>query len=141
PLQSVTLEGIQHDISDELKGIIKEELNVKEVLVDRSKSVTIESARMNLKVTDNLRKEGIIREIIRLIQNARKEAGFAVEDRISLLIESESPEITQYIEEFKQLIISETLVGEFGEVPKDSFSIFAKIESIETKIFVSRYII
>jgi isoleucyl-tRNA synthetase len=139
PLQSVILEGIKHDISDELKNIIKEELNVKEVLVDKSKSVAIKSARMNLKVTDNLRKEGIVREIIRLIQNTRKEAGFEVEDRISLLLESESPEITQYIEEFKDLIISETLVGELGEAPTGSYIIFANIESFEVKIAMSKF--
>jgi isoleucyl-tRNA synthetase len=140
PLQSVTLEGVI-GISEELKNIIKEELNVKEVLINQSIKTDNESAKMNLKITDELRKEGIIREIIRLVQNGRKEAGLEVDDRISLLIESDSPEITQYIEDFRDLIISETLAGEFGEVPEDSFAVSSKVEGIAVNMFMSKFMV
>ncbi len=141
PLQAVVMDGVQHPISEELKNIIKDELNVKEVIVNISKEKVNESILMNLEVTDELRKEGIIREIIRLIQNARKEAGLEVEDHVSLLIESESPEITQYVEEFKNLIAEETLADEFGETVADSVTFSVKIEGIEVKVSLSKFTI
>jgi isoleucyl-tRNA synthetase len=138
PLQSVTLESMQN-IDEELRDIIKDELNVKEVKMLHLNDSSEESVIMDLKLTDQLRKEGMIRELIRSIQNARKEAEFEVEDRISLLVESESPEIIQDIEDNKDLIINETLVQEFGEVPAGAHCIIIKIDGIEIKISISKY--
>ncbi|HUY53092.1 MAG TPA: isoleucine--tRNA ligase [Candidatus Dormibacteraeota bacterium] len=141
PLQSVVLDGMQHDISDSLKNIIKEELNVKEVIINTSEGMDDESAVLDIEITDDLRREGIVREIVRLIQNARKEAELDVEDHISLLVDSESLEITQYIEEFKDFIMKETLANEFGETLDDSFVLLTKVEGIEIKISLSKFMV
>jgi isoleucyl-tRNA synthetase len=39
---------------------------------------------LNLELDDELVREGLAREVVRAIQNARKEAGLNVEDRITL---------------------------------------------------------
>ena len=53
--------------------------------------------------------EGIARDLIRFVQNARKNAGFNVEDRIKLKITSENAEITEAAAKFKDTIYGETL--------------------------------
>lgn len=76
PLSSVTA----GEISQELKEIVKEELNVKEYI---SKD-TEDMVSLDPNLTAELRLEGTAREIIRAIQEGRKKAGFKVEDRIAL---------------------------------------------------------
>jgi len=141
PLQSVTLYGVG-ELDGQLTDIVKEELNVKEVKIIPPSGETVElRAEVDTVLSDELREEGIIRELIRYIQNSRKEAGLQVEDRISLLIESESPEISQAVISYKELIMSETLCEEFGEVPEDAFEAVVKITGLQVKIALSKFLV
>lgn len=47
---------------------------------------------MNLEITEELETEGYARDLVRHIQEARKEAGYNVEDRISVNIKTENLE-------------------------------------------------
>jgi isoleucyl-tRNA synthetase len=76
PLASVF---VSSHIDEDYQEIVKEELNVKEYIVDPQKGLT---TSLDLKITDVLKIEGEAREIIRFIQQARKKAGFDVDDRI-----------------------------------------------------------
>jgi len=90
---------------DEFANIICEELNVKEVVwADKGETV-----KLDTKLTPELKNEGIARDLVRFVQNARKKAGFNVEDRILLNIFSESAEITEAAKQFRGTIDSETL--------------------------------
>lgn len=141
PLQSVTLYGVG-EFNTQLRDIVKEELNVKEVKIVQSDSEGVElRAEVDTQLSDELREEGLIRELIRFIQNSRKEAELQVEDRISLLIESESPEINQAIMSYKETIMSETLCTEFGEVPDDAFETTVKIGGLQVKISLSKFLV
>ena len=73
---------IKHQVSsDELMDIIKDELNVKEVKVDKNQE---EDIVLNLEISEDLKLEGQAREIIRFIQAMRKEADYEVENRIEV---------------------------------------------------------
>jgi isoleucyl-tRNA synthetase len=139
PLQSVDL-LVTKKISDNLKEIVKDELNVKQVNVSVSGTVEVQ-AKIDTKISDELREEGLSRELIRYIQNTRKQAGLSVDDRISLLIDSESPEVIQVIENYKKLIIEETLVEEFGEVPADAYETSVRIDGLDIRISLSKYLV
>lgn len=139
PLQSVKLVTTKN-IDNQLKEIVKDELNVKEVQVSVSDGIEV-SANIDTNINDELREEGISRELIRHIQNSRKQADFNVEDRISLLVESESPEIMQIIENYKKIIIGETLAEVFGEVPVDAFETSVKIDGLDIRIAMSKYLV
>jgi len=52
-------------------------------LVANSGKITV---ALDVTITDNLRKEGIARELVNRIQNLRKESGFEVTDKISVKI-------------------------------------------------------
>jgi isoleucyl-tRNA synthetase len=103
------------EFKPELLEIIREELNVKQVKVELAGEAAELKAEMDLKLTPELKREGLARELIRHIQNARKQAGLNVDDRINLKIGSESAEIMKAFEEFKDEIYRDTLAtGELG---------------------------
>lgn len=104
PLLSVTA-NLDIDNREDFAQIITDELNVKEVKWAKSgKAVVIDT-----NLTPELKSEGIMRELVRNVQNARKNAGLNVEDRIHLKLESDNKEITEAIDKFKDTIYSETL--------------------------------
>jgi len=59
-------------------------------------------------VTESLKQEGYARDIIRTVQEMRKEADYQVTDRILLSIEK-NPLLDAVLEQFSTLITSETL--------------------------------
>lgn len=141
PLYSVTLYGMAK-LDEQLIDIIKEELNVKQVKIIEPSGDSVElRAEVDTKLSDELREEGLIRELIRHIQNARKEAHLEVEDRISLFIDSESPEVNQAVITYRDLIMKETLCEEFGEVPEDAYEAVIKVIGLQVRIALSKYLV
>jgi len=108
PLRSVSVSsGVE--LKPELLEIIAEELNVKQVDIGQIGEVAEVKAEMDLEITDELKAEGLARELIRFIQNARKNAELNVDDRISLRVESDSAAVKQAFDKFKDEIYHETL--------------------------------
>ena len=73
-----------------------------------------ETVALDLDVTPELRREGLAREVIRLVQDARKADGLEVSDRITLRWEAPEPELAAALTEHGQLIAAEVLATEFG---------------------------
>ena len=69
---------------------------------------------LNMNLSENLIKEGIIRDVIRQVQTMRKDANFAVEDRIKIFIEAKGL-IGDAIKQFKDLLMSEVLAVDIIE--------------------------
>ena len=115
--------------------MLAEELNVKEVQWTKSleNSVTLDT-----NLTPELKSEGISRDLIRFIQNARKEAGLEVDDRIVLNVETKDIQINDSIDNFKDQIKSETLTDKYDKTLHDGFSSDAKIEDKDIKIILSK---
>jgi isoleucyl-tRNA synthetase len=107
PLQLVNVYA-DSDIKPELLEIIAEELNVKTVNLQKAGKVGA-AAELDLTITPELKQEGLARELIRHIQNARKQAGLNVDDRISLKLETESEQVRTAYEKYKSEIFKETL--------------------------------
>ncbi|MDR1389721.1 MAG: isoleucine--tRNA ligase [Treponema sp.] len=74
---------------------------------------------LDTEVTEELSREGDVRDLIRGVQNARKDAGFAVSDRIGLCLYG-SPGLKQAWEQFADYVAAETLSisMEWGESEK-----------------------
>ena len=66
---------------------------------------------LDTRITEELALEGLAREIIRYVQDARKNAGLAVEDRIVLFLGTESPKLQAAIDAHRHTIAAETLVA------------------------------
>jgi isoleucyl-tRNA synthetase len=73
-----------------------------------------ETVGIEVDITPELRREGLAREVIRLIQDARKSDGLHVSDRITAAWETADPELADALTEHGQLIAGEVLADEFG---------------------------
>ena len=135
PLASVKLiNTISQDTSAEvaqfLIDIAKDELNVKsvEIVTDSESDSAQPSVVYDLTITPELKREGLMREIVRHVQSARKQAGLQIDDRIVLSISSDDSEISQAVDAFADVIKSETLAVELNSVVNESEKYDAKIE-------------
>jgi isoleucyl-tRNA synthetase len=68
---------------------------------------------LDLTVTDELKREGLAREIVHAVQNARKDTGLAVEDRIDLQLGGDDA-LMAAATEHEQYLASETLATSVG---------------------------
>ena len=135
PLASVKLiNTISQDTSAEvaqfLIDIAKDELNVKsvEIVTDSESDSAQPSVVYDLTITPELKREGLMREIVRHVQSARKQAGLQIDDRIVLSISSDDPEISQAVDAFADVIKAETLAVELNFAADESEKYDAKIE-------------
>ncbi|MBI5906479.1 isoleucine--tRNA ligase [Candidatus Saccharibacteria bacterium] len=149
PLPGLTYTHVpKKQLSSGFENIIKEEVNVKAINhntgfwkdsreVVSNLQVDDTSVTLDTEITDELRAEGIARDLVRFIQAARKNADFKVDDRIKLLVESDSTEITEAMKQFKEDIYTETLTtGELtGEV---EYTETVKVDAQQVTIKVSR---
>jgi isoleucyl-tRNA synthetase len=103
-------------ITPDLLEIIKEEINVKDVTFV---PYTVPSVRLNTEITPLLKREGLMREIVRHIQAARKQANLQVDDRIKLLLRSEDQELAAAISEHSYSIMHETLATGLHDALQD----------------------
>ena len=79
-----------------------------------------ETVALETQITGELRREGLAREVIRLIQDARKADGLDVSDRISLWWQATNQELSAALTEHGQLIAGEVLASEFRPGPPGS---------------------
>jgi isoleucyl-tRNA synthetase len=75
-----------------------------------------ETVALETEITPELRREGLAREVIRLVQDARKADGLDVSDRITLWWQADSPQLAAALDEHGQLIAGEVLAAEFHAV-------------------------
>jgi isoleucyl-tRNA synthetase len=108
PLAAVKVHGAT-DLSVELLEIVKEELNVKQVAAVAAEGEL--KAELELKLTPALKREGMMREVVRNVQSARKQAGLNVDDRIHLSLSTTDDDLRKAITEHKEMIIAETLTS------------------------------
>lgn len=69
-------------------------------------------------ITDILRQEGYARDLVRFIQDMRKEADFMVDDRIIVSVEANG-ELNDAMEEFSDYIMEETLCDKLEKIALD----------------------
>ena len=67
---------------------------------------------LDLRVTPELEREGVARDLVRAVQQVRRDAGLAVGDRIHLAVETDDATVVRAVEEFRELLARETLALE-----------------------------
>ena len=117
PLASVTVPSLGDHI--DFEPILMDELNVKAVKVGGE-------VALDETLTPELKREGLMREVIRHVQSARKSAGLNVDDRIVLALRTDAPELQKAIEDHADTIKAETLAETFADTPENEQTV--KIE-------------
>ena len=103
-------------------------------LVANSNGVTV---ALDITISDELRKEGIARELINRIQNIRKDSGFEVTDKVKVKILSQ-PVIEEAVNANLEYIKSETLTDElkFVDVLENGMEI--EFDELNTQISITK---
>ncbi len=120
------LEIVGADIDAELLELITDEVNVKAVkIVDKinpdfkSKADGALTVGLDITLTEELKKEGQMRELIRYIQQARKKAGLAVDDRIKVYYDKKSDVISTFTTEIAKEVLATDIIN--GEPDTEAF--------------------
>ncbi|MCA0231229.1 MAG: isoleucine--tRNA ligase [Bacteroidetes bacterium] len=95
---------------------------------------------LDVTITDELRREGIARDIVNRIQNLRKDSGLEVTDKISIQLENNNAELADAVATNKNYICQEVqavqldlvadLNGSASEIEMDEFLLKVKIEVV-----------
>jgi isoleucyl-tRNA synthetase len=113
--------------------IIKEELNIKELRFGKEE--------LDTKIDDKLKEEGLVRDLTRLINNLRKEAGLTINDKVTIYFESADKSLKKIITRNKKQLIKNTLSQDFKEEKINEQSFYfskTKIDGQVIKLGVKR---
>ena len=92
---------------------------------------------LDVTITDDLRKEGIARELVNRIQNARKDTGLEVTDKIKLTVLN-YVNLKDSINDNKDYIMSETLTKELVFVDELNNGVEIEFDDIKSKILIDK---
>ncbi len=109
---------VDHQLSDDLTSLIKDELNVERVdfVKDLPKGENWELGEqagfkigLNTKITPELKQQGLIRELVRQINALRKQAKLTKNDLVNVYIQTEGEELRQTLNKNKEFLNKETV--------------------------------
>lgn len=103
-------------------------------LVANSNGITV---ALDITISDELRKEGIARELINRIQNIRKDSGFEVTDKITVKMDKNS-QVEEAVLANESYIKSETLTENLIFVENLENGIEIEFDDIKTSILISK---
>ena len=93
---------------------------------------------LNINITEELKMEGIVRDLIRQVQNLRKKSNLNVSDRIIFAL-SGNEKIHDSISKFKDYFMNETLIESFSEdIENLDFNEDFKIDDMKVSISISK---
>ena len=116
----------------ELLEILADEINVKQIVFDRKIKNEVE---LDTKITPELKAEGQLRELTRIIQGLRKETGYTPKDKIYLWLEGQKEiefAVNKYLNDFKEKVGAESV--EFRRTEKSDAELETKID--DQKIWI-----
>jgi isoleucyl-tRNA synthetase len=127
----IQVDGKDHTLSADDVNLVMEPLEGYQLEAEAGHAVALE-----LDLNDELRREGLAREVVRAVQEARKQAGLEVSDRISLELSGDD-ELLEAAREHEAYIAGETLATSVG-YGADGAGERATIEGRELLIAVSK---
>ena len=129
PLKSLT---IKRRLKKDFLDLIKEEVNVKEVKIGKV-------FNLDTKITPELKKEGQLREIIRQIQQARKEANLKPTQKVKIYFEGDK-KLLSLIKERESEILRQAKVEKvlFDKTKEKIYEKIIKVDEKEIKISIQK---
>jgi len=112
PLQELKIKN--YELKNDFKSLILDELNVKNIVCEKGdEDISVE---LDTNITDELKLEGIKREIVRLVNAARKGSGLNLKDRTEIFYSTDSKLILSAIETFREEILKDTLSNKIKNI-------------------------
>ena len=110
PLNELRITNYELRKEKELLGLIKDEVNVKQITFGKT-------LRLDTRITPNLKEEGIIREVIRQVQEMRKKVGLTPKDKIEIALAAKA-HLAEIIDKNRKTILKETMAEKLALVKK-----------------------
>ncbi|WP_289750001.1 isoleucine--tRNA ligase [Muribaculum intestinale] len=129
---TLDLDGGEATIEVADVDIVSEDIPGWEVATDGTVTVALD-----VTVTDELRREGIARDVVNRIQNLRKERGFNITDKIRLQF-APNPATDEALDTFADYISRQVLATELSVVPVDESDSDAAVLDIDGITLVAR---
>ena len=140
-IQKIEQEGeISLDIENksiklQLQDVVISSQDIEGWLVASSGSLTV---ALDVTIDDELRKEGIARELVNRIQNIRKESGLEVTDKIDVRILKDGI-VEMAVESNLDYIKAETLTAELNLEEKLENGTVVVFDEVATKLFIEKH--
>ena len=93
---------------------------------------------LDVTLTDELRQEGIARELVNRIQNLRKDSGFDVTDRIDVILQK-NDKIVKAVQSNIEYIKTETLTEELEIIDEVNNGVEIIFDKVNTKLFIKKH--
>jgi isoleucyl-tRNA synthetase len=93
---------------------------------------------LDVTISEELRNEGIARELVNRIQNLRKDSGFEVTDKITVAIQKNGILENAITDTLENYIKTETLTEKIDLLTTVSNGIDIAFDDIETKLFIEK---
>jgi isoleucyl-tRNA synthetase len=131
----IQVDGSDHELEPEDVSLVMQPLDGYQVEAEAGHAVALA-----LELDEDLRREGLAREIVHAVQSARKDAGLEVTDRVELTLGGD-PELLDAARVYAEYVAGETLAisvgyAEPGATPERAST--AKIEGRELSIAIER---
>ncbi|QQS19282.1 isoleucine--tRNA ligase [Candidatus Saccharibacteria bacterium] len=134
PLATLTYGGEQQ-LGEFYEMTISDEVNVREVIFTSEVKMAVS---VDKNITPALQREGMMREVVRAVQNARKQAGLQVDDRIVLCLTTTNSELQTAIQEHEVSIKAETLAQSIATLDEADFTSMLSIDGIDLEIALGK---
>jgi isoleucyl-tRNA synthetase len=139
PLARAVVSG--RDLPEELRAVLAAELNVGEVLCEGGDQAARASIRLDFELTPELRREGLLRGLVRQVQNLRKRTGLQPGELVELALRAD-PELLAAArsgqEQLRaQCFLSEVQLLDWGQEPPPGFVAVSQDKVQEERAWLS----
>ena len=132
PLSSIKVKVQSIKSSGEYIDLVRDELNVREVVFDSSIE---QDVLLNINISEELKQEGDYRELVRALQDMRKEMGLTPSDIVSVSVET-SDAGKSLIQKFESDMKKTVLISNVDFAQNDGTEI--KINELVFKIKINK---
>src|SRR5204863_9526863 len=99
----INVDGTEHELQAEDMSLVMKPLDGYRVEAEAGRAVAL-----SLELDDELRREGLAREIVHAVQNARRDAGLEITDRIDLTLAGD-PDLLEAAQAHQDYLAGEVL--------------------------------
>jgi isoleucyl-tRNA synthetase len=129
---------INYELQAEYKNLIMDELNIKNIISKKGQGEL--KVELDTIITNDLKLEGLKREIIRLVNAERKNLGLNIKDRTEIFYFTNSELIFNAIKTFKEEILKDTLSNNIKNIENIANLKDVKINNEILKIDIKKVI-
>ena len=134
PLHELKIKN--YELKNDFKLLILDELNVKNIVCE--KGVGSISVELDTNITHELKLEGIKREIVRLVNAARKDSGLSLKDHTKIFYSTDNELILNSIETFREEIMKDTISNEIKKIEDATGLKDIKVDGVFLKLCVKK---